>query len=212
MVPQVKICGLTRAQDVEAAIAAGADYLGFIVETPSKRRLSAQDAARISRPAIGIIPRVAVTVNLNNDILQSIVNQMAPDFIQCHGDESPSRVAEIGRRFNVNTIKAISVATQDDIQRAAHYENACDLLLYDAKAPKDMPRGGHGLPFDWMLLAYANKPHKFALAGGLTPENVSEALRRTNAPILDVSSGVEAAPGVKDALKIHSLIKAAHNG
>ena len=206
---QVKICGLTREQDVEAAIECGASFLGFIVEAKSARKLSTAKATRLASPAKGIIPRVAVTVNPDDKLLTDIMAQMAPDYIQLHGDESAPRLAEIGKRFNVKTIKAIAVSTPADMVTAAQYAGAADFILYDAKPPKgESIRGGHGLSFDWNILTNAPLPKTWALAGGLTPDNAREAIRRTNAPILDVSSGVESAAGVKDAAKIKAFMAA----
>ena len=207
---KVKICGLTRPEDVEAAIRYGADYLGFIVEAKSSRKLSTAQAARLASPSTGIIPRVAVTVNADNALLTDIMTRMAPDYIQCHGDESVDRVAEISRRFKVKTIKAIAVSTPADMISAENYSGAADFILYDAKPPKGKEvRGGHGLSFDWSILTQSPLPKIWALAGGLTPTNAADAVRRTKAPILDVSSGVEASAGVKDALKIQAFMKAA---
>ena len=148
----VKICGLTRAQDVEAAIRYGADFLGFIVEAKSARRLSTVQAAILSAPAAGIIPRVAVTVNADDDLLSRIMTEMAPDYIQCHGDETPARIAEIAQRFKVKVIKAMAVATSNDMITAEQYAGVADFVLYDAKPPKGaIIRGGHGLSFDWNI-------------------------------------------------------------
>ena len=209
----VKICGLTRPEDVEAAIRYGADFLGFIVEAPSKRKLSVAKAVKLALPAKGIISTVAVTVNPNDDLLTRIIAQMQPDYIQLHGDESPARVTEIGRRFKVKTLKAMPISTPSDMLAAKSYVKACDFILYDAKPPNDSDvRGGHGMAIDWSLIKQASRPKTYLLAGGLTPKNVSEAITVTNAPILDVSSGVEASPGIKDAAKIKDFIKAAKHG
>ena len=210
---RVKICGLTRAQDVEAAIECGADYLGFIVEAKSVRRLTTAQAARLAAPAKGIIPRVAVTVNADDALLSRIMSEMAPDYIQCHGDETPARVAEIAKRFKVKTIKAAPIAAQSDMITAEQYAGVADIILYDAKPPKgETMRGGHGLSFDWNILSRAPLPKLWALAGGLTPENAAKAIKRTNAPILDVSSGVESAAGIKDRLKIKAFMDAVRHG
>ncbi len=204
---RVKICGLTRAQDVEAAIQHGADMLGFIVEAHSKRRLSVIEAARLALPAKGIVPCVAVTVNANDDLLTRITAQMQPDYVQCHGDEPPERLADIALRFNVKTIKALPVSTRNDIVAAMAYSGFADLLLFDAKPPKgETIRGGHGISFDWNILKGAPLPKTWMLAGGLTPENITESSRKSRAPIFDVSSGVERAPGTKDHGKINQLI------
>ena len=207
---QVKICGLTRPQDVEAAIAYGADYLGFIVEAKSARKLSAAQAAKLSLPAKGAAKAVAVTVNADDDVIKAIAELMQPDYIQLHGDESPERAAKVTKRFGLKTIKAIGVSTPTDMMKAETYTGAVDFMLYDAKPPKGVTvRGGHGLSFDWTILQNSPLPKLWALAGGLTPENAAEAIRRTNAPILDVSSGVEASAGIKDAQKIEAFMKAA---
>ena len=206
---KVKICGLTRPEDVETAILQGADYLGFIVEAKSSRRLSTAEAAVLSLPAKTSAKTVAVTVNADDAVIEAIATQMQPDYIQFHGDESVDRVADIARRFKISTIKAIAVSTSADMITAEHYAGVADFMLYDAKSPKDEEaRGGHGLSFDWNILTNAPLPKRWALAGGLRPENAAEALRRTKAPILDVSSGLEASPGIKDTLKIQAFMKA----
>jgi len=212
METKVKICGLTRAEDVESAILYGANYLGFIVEAKSSRRLSLSDAAELSLPAKSSAKTVAVTVNPDDALIEDIVTQMQPDYIQLHGDESVDRVAEIARNSKTGIFKAIAVATAEDMKAAEHYAGVANFLLYDAKPPKgESARGGHGLSFDWNILSSAPLPKIWALAGGLTPENSVEAVARTNAPILDVSSGLEASAGIKDAAKIIDFMKAVHN-
>ena len=209
MTTKVKICGLTRPEDVQAAIGAGAALIGFIVDANSSRKLSVVEAAKLSLPAKNIVARVAVTVNADDALLTKIMSDMAPDYIQCHGDESATRVADIARRFQVKTIKAAAIATPADMINAEQYAGVADIMLYDAKPPKgENVRGGHGLSFDWNILMRAPRPKIWALAGGLTPENAADAILKTNAPILDVSSGVEARAGVKDALKIEAFMKA----
>jgi len=212
MMRQAKICGLTRPEDVEAAVRYRADFLGFIVEAASPRRLTIEQAAQLARPMTGIIPRVAVTVNADDERLTAIMSQMTPDYIQCHGDETPERAAEIARRFSVKVIKACTVAHDDDMKQADRYSGAADLILYDAKPPKGSDvRGGHGIKIDWDIISRAPTPRRFLLAGGLTPNNVAAAIAATRAPIVDVSSGVETAPGVKDAAKIKTFMNAVKN-
>ena len=211
MTPKVKICGLTRPEDVEAAIIYGASFLGFIVEAKSARKLSIAQAAKLSLPAKASAETVAVTVNADNATIGAITTYMQPDYIQCHGDEGVDRVAEIARRFEIKTIKAIAVSTPADMILAEQYAGVADFMLYDAKPPTcpdggETVRGGHGLSFDWNILTASPLPKTWALAGGLTPENVAEAVLRTKAPILDVSSGVEASPGIKDLEKIKSFM------
>lgn len=209
MSTQVKICGLTRPEDVEAAIRCGADYLGFIVEAKSSRRLSVAAAAKLSLPAKSSAKTVAVTVNPDDELIAAIADQMQPDFIQLHGDESVDRVAEIRRKTGLNIIKAVAVSTAENIKQAEHFAGIADFILYDAKPPNDQTvRGGHGLSFDWNILSSAPLPKIWALAGGLSPDNAAEAIARTKAPILDVSSGLEASPGLKDAAKIQAFMKA----
>lgn len=203
----VKICGLMRAEDVEAAILYGARYLGFIVEAPSKRRLSVAQASRLARPARAIIPCVAVTVNADDNLLARIMKHMQPDYIQCHGDESPERVAEIARIFKVKVIKAAAISSKEDMKLTERYVGAADFILYDAKPPSGSDvRGGHGISFDWTLLSDAPLPKIWALAGGLTAENIDAALASSRAPILDVSSGVELRAGKKDHDKIKTFL------
>ena len=213
MTSSVKICGLTRPEDVEAAIRYGASFLGFIVEAKSARRLSVAQAAKLSLPAKMSTKTVAVTVNADDAVIEAIATQMQPDYIQFHGDESVDRVAEIARRFKIKTIKAIAVSTPADMIAAEHYAGVADFILYDAKPPKgEDVRGGHGLSFDWNILTASPLPKTWALAGGLTPENAAEAVARTKAPILDVSSGVEASAGIKDARKIKAFMDAINHG
>lgn len=209
MTTGVKICGLTRAEDIASAIAYGADFLGFIVEAPSKRRLSVEMAAKLARPAKGAAQRVAVTVDADDALLARICAQMAPEYIQCHGEETPERLAYISKKFGVKTIKALSIRTAADMTSAEQYAGACDFILYDAPPPSGSNiRGGHGKTLDWALITRAPLPKYFALAGGLTPANAALAARQTGAAILDVSSGIEIRPGVKDPVKIKAFMDA----
>ncbi|GGX72590.1 N-(5'-phosphoribosyl)anthranilate isomerase [Litorimonas cladophorae] len=208
----VKICGLTRKDDVSCALDNGAAFLGFIIECPSKRRLSVAQAAAIA-PATLAAQRVAVTVNPDDALLARIMDEMTPDYIQLHGDETPARTAEIARNFKVKIIKAVGIASDDDMKDAEAYAGVADFILYDAKPPKgEKVRGGHGIAIDWNVIARAPTPKTFAVAGGLNPENVAEAMTATRAPIVDVSSGVELSAGVKDAQKITAFMDAVRNG
>ena len=212
MLTRAKISGLTRPAAVDVAIAAGASFLGFIVECPSKRRLSVAEAANLA-PTTLPVARVAVTVNPDDNLLRRIMTEMSPDYIQLHGDETPSRVAEIAKTFRVKTLKAVGIANDDDMKSAETYAGVADMLLYDAKPPKDADaRGGHGIAVDWAVIARAPTPKTFIVAGGLTPDNVTAAITATRAPIVDVASGVEAAAGVKDADKIKRFMDAVQNG
>ena len=211
MITRVKICGLTRPEDVASAIEHGAAFLGFIVECPSKRRLSVKQAAALARPAKGLAARVAVTVNPDDDLIGRILTDMQPDYIQLHGDETPERTADIAKRCdlkNTKIIKAVGVASDEDMKTSETYAGIADFILYDAKPPKgESVRGGHGIAIDWNIIANAPTPKLFAVAGGLNPKNVAEAIAATRAPIVDVSSGVEASAGVKDAAKIQAFMK-----
>ena len=215
MITRVKICGLTRPEDVACAVKNSAGFLGFIVECPSKRRLSVAQAAALISYA-GSIPRVAVTVNPSDDLIDRIVAEMKPDYIQLHGDETPARAAEIGQQCKI--IKAIGIASDEDMKTAETYAGVADFILYDAKPPqkpngeREAVRGGHGVAIDWNIIARAPTPRTFAVAGGLTPDNVAEAISATRAPIVDVSSGVEASPGVKDHSKINAFMDAVKHG
>jgi phosphoribosylanthranilate isomerase len=210
MTVRVKICGLTRPEDIAAAVESGADFLGFIVEAPSKRRLSVEAAATLAAPARGITARVAVTVDADDALLRNICAVMVPDYIQCHGAETPKRLAQISRQFGVKTIKAVSIKSGNDMIPAERYVGACDFILYDAAPPKgSIVRGGHGMQIDWALFKRAPLPKTFALAGGLNARNVARAIEQTGAPIVDVSSGVERAAGIKDSQKIHAFMNAA---
>lgn len=212
MSTRVKICGLTRAEDVAQAVTAGASFLGFIVECPSKRRLSVADAAAIAPTSLPV-PRVAVTVNPDDDLIARIMAGMVPDYIQLHGDETPARVGDIIKRFKVKIIKAVGIANDGDMKTADTYAGVADLILYDAKPPKgETVRGGHGVAIDWSVIRRAPTPKNFAVAGGLTPDNLAQAIAATHAPIMDVSSGVEASPGVKDAALITAFMEVAQHG
>lgn len=216
MMKRVKICGLTRPEDVADSIAAGADYLGFIVEAKSPRRLTVAQAATLTLPVKGIIPRVAVTVNASDAVLSDIAKTMQPDFIQLHGDETSARAQAIKSAYGIPLIRALPVSEIKDLSAAADFAGIVDFFIYDAKAPKapkgtDVQRGGHGLSFDWNILKHVPKSaSRYLLAGGITPDNASAALRQSAAFGLDVSSGVEASKGIKDLTKITEVMRAKH--
>jgi phosphoribosylanthranilate isomerase len=207
--PKVKICGLTRAEDVQSAISAGADFLGFIIQANSPRRVSIEEAKPLFMPSKGLAKRVAVTVNPNDELLDNISQELDPDFVQFHGDETVDRLAQISKRYDFGLIKAVPIVSDEDMKTAGEYAGIVDFVLFDAKPPKgSQVRGGHGMKIDWDIIARAPTPKVFALAGGLTPDTAREAITRTKAPILDVSSGIESAPGVKDTSKIQAFMKA----
>jgi phosphoribosylanthranilate isomerase len=208
---EVKICGLSTPETVDAAIAAGADLIGLVFFPKSPRHVSLEQAALLAARARGKARIVALVVDADDDLLRDIATGLDPDFIQAHGTETPKRVAEIARLTGKPVIKAIKVKDASDIAAAAAYSSVASLILYDARVPETLGSalpGGNGLAFDWTLLDGGKRP-AFMLAGGLTPENVAQAIRITGAPIVDISSGVESAPGVKDPELIRKFIEAA---
>jgi phosphoribosylanthranilate isomerase len=210
MTPIVKICGLSTPATLEAALAAGADMIGFVFFSRSPRHVGFDTARALSARARGRARIVALTVDADDRTLTSLVEALDPDILQLHGRESPDRVAEIRNRFGRQTMKAIGVAAPADLAAAAAYDSAADFFLIDAKPPKGavLP-GGNGLPFDWGLVRDFGPGHPWILSGGLTPDNVAEAIRATGARGVDVSSGVESGPGVKDETKIAAFVAAA---
>jgi phosphoribosylanthranilate isomerase len=204
----VKICGLTEPQTLEATIAAGADLAGFVFFPKSPRHIALDAARALGAQAAGRIQKVALTVDADDATLDAAVSALAPDLLQLHGQESPARVAEVQTRYGLPAIKAIGVATAADVIAAQVYDGVADWLLFDAKpAPDAAVPGGAGVVFDWDLLRNITAKN-WMLSGGLDPDNVVEALRRTQAPAVDVSSGVERARGVKDAEKISAFVAA----
>lgn len=205
----IKICGIDRAEALEAAIAARASHVGFVFYPPSPRFLKGATAAALATKAEGRIIRVGLFVDPDDATLAEGV-ATGLDAIQLHGEESPARVAEVKARFGFDVWKVLPVATADDIMRAGTYHGAADFLLFDARTPKGALPGGMGLRFDWSLLAAYRGPTTWGLAGGLNAVNVAEAIARTGAPLVDASSGIESAPGVKDVAKIAAFCAAAH--
>jgi phosphoribosylanthranilate isomerase len=210
---RVKICGLRTAEALEAAIAAGADYVGLVIFPPSPRHVDVEEAAGLAELARGRTAVVALTVDPDDALLDRIASEVRPDFIQLHGGEPPARVATIRARLGVGVIKAVKVATADDVAAALAYRDVADLVLFDAMPPKDADRpGGHGAVFDWRLLDGVADQLDFMLSGGLTPENVADAIRATGAFAVDVSSGVEERRGVKSVPLIRAFLAAARGG
>lgn len=208
----IKICGLSTPEAVEAAIAARADYAGFVFYPPSPRNLSPRDAAPLAARAEGRIGRVGLFVDATDTAIADALAAARLDALQLHGQETPERVAQLGARFDLPVWKALPVARAEDVGRAAAYAGAADLVLFDAKTPKGTLPGGMGLSFDWTLVAQWKGPLAWGLAGGLTPANVAEAVQLTGAPLVDTSSGVESAPGVKDIGSIAAFCAAARSG
>ena len=207
---RVKICGLTRPEDVAAVAAAGAQYAGFVFFEKSPRNVNIETARALALEAPVGLAKVALVVDADNAELDAIVGAVPLDMLQLHGHESPERVSEVRARYGLPVMKAVGVADVEDMAQIALYEEVADQLLIDAKPPKgaDLP-GGNGLSFDWRLLSgrkYWRKP--WMLAGGLTPQNVLQAAQMTGARQVDVSSGVEAGAGVKDARRIAEFVAA----
>lgn len=207
---QVKICGLSTPETVEASIAAGADFIGLNFYPPSPRYVPIEQAAALADLARGRVKIVALVVDADDRLLQEIAARVAPDYVQAHGSESPQRIVEIARLTGKPVIKAIRVHDAADVAAAAEYSAVADYILYDSKAPETLTAalpGGTGHAFDWTLLGAQARP-AFMLAGGLTTANVAHAIRVTGAPVVDLSSGVESAPGVKDPAMIRNFIEA----
>jgi phosphoribosylanthranilate isomerase len=208
MTVKVKICGLTKEASLEVALACGADMVGIVFFPPSPRNVTASLAGTLAARARGRAKIVALMVDPSDAAVERAVAAAAPDLIQLHGAETPQRVAAIRRRWGP-VIKAVAVATSDDVARALAYGEAADMILFDARAPADSSRpGGNGAAFDWRTLAGTGAA-PFVLSGGLTPDNVAAAIRVTGAAVVDVSSGVERRPGVKDDELIRRFIHAA---
>lgn len=207
---RVKICGLRTAEDVAAVAAAGAAYAGFVFFPKSPRHLSIEAARALALGAPEGLCKVALTVDAEDAALDAIIEAVPLDMLQLHGHESPARVAEVKARYGLPVMKAMGVADEGDLAGLMEMSLAADQLLIDAKPPKgaDLP-GGNGLAFDWRLLVGRKWLKPWMLAGGLTPENVAQAVRLTGARQVDVSSGVESAPGVKDPARIAAFVQAA---
>ena len=206
---RVKICGLRTEADVAAVAAAGAAYAGFVFFAKSPRNVTVEQAARLALAAPVGLAKVALVVDADDATLDAIVEGVPLDMLQLHGHESPDRVAEVRARYGLPVMKAVGVADEGDLAAVFDYSTVADQILVDAKPPKGaaLP-GGNGLSFDWRLVAQRRWLRPWMLAGGLTPENVAEAVRLTNARQVDVSSGVESAPGVKDPARIAAFVKA----
>lgn len=208
----IKICGLSTPDSLEAAIAARATHAGFVFFPKSPRHVSLTQAAVLGRAARGRIARVGLFVDADDATIAAAVEAAGLDILQLHGEESPARLAALRARHGLPVWKALPVAGAGDVTRADAYRGAADMILFDAKTPKGTLPGGMGLAFDWGLVAgwkAGGFPGGWGLAGGLDPANVAEALRQTRAPLVDCSSGVESAPGIKDAGRIAAFCAAA---
>lgn len=204
---QVKICGLSESVTMQAALDAGADMVGLVFYAASPRNVSLTQAKALAEQARGKAKIVALVVDADNKLLDAIAREVKPDYFQAHGNEKPTRISEISKHSGIPVIKAIRVKDAADIAAALNYRGIASLMLYDAMAPETLLNalpGGNGHSFDWSLLA--NAKGGFMLSGGLTPDNVKDSIRVTKAPIVDVSSGVESSPGVKDSGLIAKFI------
>ena len=206
----VKICGLSTRETLEVALQAGADMVGFVFFEASPRHVSLGTASELGQIAKGRALKVALTVDADDATLSNIVEMLQPDILQLHGSESISRVRDIKQTFGVPVMKAIAVAATRDLEALPGFATVADRILFDARAPKDATRpGGLGVQFDWKLLKSIDLKIPFMVSGGLNAANVAEAIRVTHAGGVDVSSGVESAPGVKDVEMIRAFIRAA---
>ncbi|PZQ23296.1 MAG: phosphoribosylanthranilate isomerase [Sphingopyxis macrogoltabida] len=207
MPPLVKICGLSTPETVDAAIRHGATHIGFVHYEPSPRHVGLQTAADLRRRADGRVRTVVLLVNPAPAIIGAVWDQVRPDAIQFHGDEAPDLLAAVKAQTGAEAWKAVGIRDAAALDRARRYAAVADRLLYDAPA-QALP-GGTGTRFDWSLLAGHRHAGDWGVAGGLNPANVAQAIAETGAPLVDVSSGVESAPGVKDVDKIAAFLKAA---
>jgi phosphoribosylanthranilate isomerase len=206
----VKICGLKTPEALDVALESGADMVGFVFFAPSPRHLGLPAARLLGERVKDRAGKVALTVDADDETLCAIVASLKPDMLQLHGSEPPERVTAVRARFGLPVMKAVPIAERKDFARIDLYKKVADRLIFDARAPQDATRpGGLGQPFDWTLLKGVDPGIPFMLSGGLDAGNVAEALRITRAPGVDVSSGVERAPGAKDPDKIRAFIRAA---
>ncbi len=205
---QAKICGLTTRHHVITSLDAGADYIGFMIFPRSPRNISPADAKPLTALAKGRAKTVAIVVNPDEALITAILNDLGPDYIQLHGQETPQFCAQLRAR-GVGVIKVFGISTEHDLEPIAAYEDSVDMLLFDAKAPKNATRpGGLGEPFDWNVLKKFESKVPWMLSGGLNPTNVRQACVATGAKMVDVSSGVESAPGLKDDALIRAFMAA----
>jgi phosphoribosylanthranilate isomerase len=206
----VKICGLSTPETLDAALQAGADMVGFVFFPASPRHISLETARELGRQAKGRAIKVALTVDADDTTLANIVETLRPDILQLHGKESVARLRDIRQAFGVRLMKVLAVETPVDLAPLAGFAAVADRILFDARAPKGATRpGGLGAVFDWHVLENLDLKLPFMVSGGLTADNVAEAVRITRAGGVDVSSGVERAPGVKDPEMIRAFIRAA---
>jgi phosphoribosylanthranilate isomerase len=207
---QTKICGISTPEAVAAALGGGAAFLGFMFFEKSPRNVAPEAAWRLAQPIRGKAMVVAVLVDPSDAEADRIAQILKPDLIQLHGRETPARVRAIAQRTGAAIIKVVPVAEAADLAAAADYETVAEHLMFETKPPKDAERpGGHGAAFDWTLLSGRRFQRPWFLAGGLDPWNLADAVQKSGAPLLDVSSGVERGPGLKDPALIAAFLDAA---
>ena len=210
MTVAVKICGLSSPDAIDAAVSAGAVYGGLVFHPKSPRFVALDQARALAMRMRGRLKSVALITDMDDAGIAALVKTVAPEFLQLHGSESVQRTAEISTRFGLPVIKALPVGEASDLAVAGDYEKVADMLMFDAKPPKGAMRpGGHGAAFDWKILSGRSFTRPWFLAGGLDADNVARAIELSGAELVDVSSGVESAPGVKDAARITAFINAA---
>jgi phosphoribosylanthranilate isomerase len=206
----VKICGLKTPEALDVALSARADMVGFVFFEPSPRNLTMSAARALGERVKGKARKVALSVNADDEFLAASIEALKPDLLQLHGQETPDRVVVVRARFGIPVMKALPISVREDLSSIRLYAKVADWILFDARAPREATRpGGLGKAFDWHLLENLDLAVPFMLSGGLDAANISGALRITRAPAVDVSSGVESPPGVKDPEKIRAFIRAA---
>jgi phosphoribosylanthranilate isomerase len=208
----IKICGLSTPEALEVALDAGADMVGFVFFPPSPRHIGLDAARALGAQVRGRARKVALSVDASDADLAAAIDALKPDLLQLHGKETSERVAAVRSRFGLPVMKALAISERSDLAAIRLYDKVADRLIFDARPPRDATRpGGLGRSFDWYLLQGLQTAIPYMLSGGLDAGNVAEALRITQAPGVDVSSGVERAPGEKDAEKIRAFIRAARS-
>ena len=206
----VKICGLSTRETLDVALEGGADMVGFVFFPPSPRHISLETARELGSRAKGRAVKVALTVDADDATIENIIETLRPDILQLHGKETTARLRDLKQKFDLPLMKALPVETSADLAPLPGYAGVADRILFDARAPKDATRpGGLGAPFDWHLLEHLDLALPYMVSGGLNADNVTEAVRVTRAGGVDVSSGVERTPGVKDPELIRAFIRAA---
>ena len=207
---QVKICGINSAAAADAVLRAGADFGGLVFFAKSPRHLGLEQGAMLAERMRGRLRLAALVVDESDAQMTAIAQQVKPDFFQLHGKETPERVGQIRSRFGIPIIKALAISEPGDLAKVAAYDDVAEILMFDAAPAANASRpGGHGAAFDWQLLNGRSFARPWFLAGGLTPENVARAIAVSGAKMVDVSSGVESAPGIKSPTRIADFAAAA---